>query len=250
MRSQGERDSPARVLTWNLYLRPRIISAFLDLPKLPERRRRIRGILRIIDRGKYEILCLQEAFLPATRRALLRRYPHFYAKLVHRFSFRLHSGLMILSRYPILDRSGMIFRGRLAGGRIADGWVDKGVMHAEVEMRDGPLHIFTTHLQAEGYPEVRKAQIQQAAAFIRGYKGRAVFSGDFNLERDEMDLLQPLLDLGFEDAWVESNPGDAGDTWPMTEQRYDLILHRNSGVSRVDLLPTRWSDHYGVVATL
>ena len=163
MRSQDERDRPFRVLTWNLYLRPRIISAFLDLPKFSDRRRRIRGILRVIDRGKYDVLCLQEAFLRAIKRALLRRYPHFYRKLTHRFSLRLHSGLMILTRYPILNRSGVIFRGRLAGGRLADGWVDKGIMHAEIELPDGPLHVFTTHLQAEDYPEVRRAQIHQAA---------------------------------------------------------------------------------------
>lgn len=250
MRSQDESDGPIRVLTWNLYLRPRIISALLDLPKLPGRRRRIRGILRIIDRGKYDILCLQEAFLRATRRALLRRYPYYYRKLTHRFSLRLHSGLMLLTRFPILHRSGMIFRGRLAGGRIADGWVDKGVMHAEVEMPDGPLHVFTTHLQAERYPKVRRAQLIQAASFIQEYKGRAIFAGDFNLDREEMELLKPLLDLGFTDAWTKSNPGEEGGTWPETGERYDLVLHRDVPIKSVDLLPTRWSDHYGVVATL
>ena len=250
MRSQDARDGSIRVLTWNLYLRPRIISALLDLPKFSDRRRRIRGILRVIDRGKYDILCIQEAFLRAIKRALLRRHPHFYRKLTHRFSLRLHSGLMILSRLPILNRSGMIFRGRLAGGRLADGWVDKGVMHAEIEMPDGPLHVFTTHLQAEDYPEVRRAQIHQAAAFIKEYKGRALFAGDFNLEKSEMELMKPILDLGFIDTWGVSNPGEVGNTWPETGQRYDLVLSRDLPVSGVDLLPTRWSDHYGVVATL
>lgn len=241
---------PVRILTWNLYQRPWFVADLLDAPKLPERRERFLGILRSLASHGADIVCLQEAFHAPTRRALVRRFEYSFPKLTHRFCFRMHSGLMILSRYPILDRSGLIFHGRSAGGRGADSWVDKGVMRARVLMPDGPIDVFNTHLQAGPCGDVREAQVDLARRFVESQPGRAVFTGDFNVHPGEDACLDPLLRLGFRDAWLDARPREYGSTKPDGGQRFDRMFVRGIDVLDIELLPTRWSDHSCVRAAL
>jgi len=233
--------SVLRVLTWNLYQRPWIISDWLDTPRLPGRRARFLGILEAIEECRADIICVQEAFHGPTRRALARRFPHSFPKLAHRWSLRVHSGLMILSRLPIGGRDGRVFR---PGGRGADGWVDKGVMRAEL----GSFAVFNAHLQSGPFPEIRASQLEQIRDFLASHPGPALLAGDFNLEPTEESFLTPILELGFCDAWPQVHPGESGCTKPDGGQRYDRILVRGLFVREISLRQSRWSDHVGLLA--
>lgn len=215
-----------RLLSWNLYQRPWIVADWLDTPRLPDRRARFLGILEQVPEA--DVACLQEAFHGPTRRALARRFPHSFRKLAHRFCLRVHSGLMILSRLPILERDGLIFE----GGRGADAWVDKGVMLAGI----GGIRFFNTHLQSGPHPRVRSEQIAALRDFLVRYPGPAVLVGDFNLHHPGDPALDPIHDLGFRDV--------------QPDLKMDRVLVRDVPLRDVRLAWSRWSDHAGIVAEL
>jgi endonuclease/exonuclease/phosphatase family metal-dependent hydrolase len=241
---------PVQVLTWNLYQRPWFVADFLDTPRLPDRRDRFLGILRSLVSHGADIVCLQEVFHGPTRRALERRFEFSFAKLTHRFCLRMHSGLMILSRHPIVERSGLIFHGRMAGGRGADAWVDKGIMRARILLPDGPLEVFNTHLQAGPCADVREAQLDLIRRFLDQFPGRSILTGDFNLESCEDHRLDSILRLGYRDAWLDARPQDYGATKEDGGQRFDRMFVRGFDVSDVELVCTRWSDHSCLRATM
>lgn len=249
MMMSGSRP-PVQVLTWNLYQRPWFVADFLDSPRLPERRDRFLGILRSLITHGADIVCLQEAFHSPTRRALVRRFEFSFPKLTHRFCLRMHSGLMILSRHPITERSGLIFHGFRAGGRGPDSWVDKGVMRAQILLPDGPVEVFNTHLQAGPCPGVRAAQVELMREFLAAIPGRAVLTGDFNVEPAEDGCLDPLLRLGFRDAWLDARPREYGATKPEGGQRFDRVFVRDLPVRDIELVCSPWSDHSCVRATM
>jgi len=232
-----------RLLTWNVYQRPSWVAAFHDDPSLPPQTARLDGILGFLDGTSFDVICVQEAFSHAARRALSARYRHVYALLRAPDSIRLHSGLMILSRHPIVHRDGAVFRGALGGGREVDRWVDKGVMHAEMLLPDGPLHVFNTHLQAQpANADVRRAQIDQLCRRVSRFPGRAVVAGDFNLESDEQANLARLLQLGFRDLWSEARADDSCVTHP-PGRRYDFAFSRGLRAEGAKVHATAFSDH-------
>lgn len=98
-------------------------------------------------------------------------------------------GLLILSRFPIVERDQLAF----SQGSGADGICAKGVLYARVQLSPDladSLHVFTTHTQAgDRLPEysIRAAQLKELAQFV----GRTIredpsapvlITGDFNLD--------------------------------------------------------------------
>lgn len=155
------------------------------------------------DLAVVDVICVQECYsgllfpggypelLAAGARTLGWRYaavpprwPAFPATLA------ANSGLLILSRRPILDWSGRAF-----GLSLEAANVNRGVLHARLE---GGIHVFTCHLSpgpgiaGRGlaglvgplYRLARKRQIHELAAFIQRQapSGATILAGDFNLD--------------------------------------------------------------------
>lgn len=100
-------------------------------------------------------------------------------------------GLMIISKYPIVDRQEIIFD----RGWHTDRFVTKGVLYAKVQVGSSFVHVFNTHLQASygyefdfvnnPYMHPRQKQIKRMAAFIEKITGKDSYPilvmGDFNV---------------------------------------------------------------------
>jgi len=186
-----------KVLSYNIFLRPPLIKNNADDFK----NERLAEFMRSqLDR--FDIICLQEMFnLANYRQRLLLMIAHergftYYAKSVDPQWFSgkfIDAGLVILSKYPILETDGMIYK---AGNQI-DGWAAKQVIYAKVQVSPTFfVHVFTTHMQASYYDnhasinlvndKARATQVQEMADFIKqktdGSPYPVLITGDFNID--------------------------------------------------------------------
>jgi len=186
-----------KILTYNIFLRPPLIKNNQDDYK----NERLAEFLRTqIDR--FDIVCLQEMFnLANYRQQLLLRIARekgfpYYARSVdpHWLSGKfIDAGLVILSRYPIAETDGMIYR----SGNQIDSWAAKQVIYAKVQVTPHYfVHVFTTHMQASYYDnhesinvindKARATQVQEMSDFIKmkteGSPYPVIITGDFNID--------------------------------------------------------------------
>ncbi len=94
--------------------------------------------------------------------------------------------LTIISRFPIIDSHSLIYS-ESAG---IDTSAAKGVLHARIWLggsypRYDIIDVFSTHLQAGNYPEVRQSQIEELAEFVGNQIHPSIpviIMGDFNID--------------------------------------------------------------------
>jgi hypothetical protein len=103
------------------------------------------------------------------------------------------SGLLILSKYPVIAVSAFCFSGLSGSDRLAG----KGVLYARIKVgikEDDYIHLFNTHLQSHKYPETRLKNVEELFDFAakiltpefdaKGYINPVIMVGDFNVSAD------------------------------------------------------------------
>ncbi|KAL4156643.1 hypothetical protein PRNP1_005672 [Phytophthora ramorum] len=147
--------------------------------------------------AKFDVVILQEMFEagPRHKRFVREAYAmgfryHCGSVWPHLLDSRLiDGGLLILSRFPIVERDQLAY----SQGSGSDGICAKGVLYARIQLSpdlSDSLHVFTTHTQAgDNHKEysIRLAQLQEMHRFIartiREDPGVPVLiTGDFNLD--------------------------------------------------------------------
>ncbi|MEA1978335.1 MAG: endonuclease/exonuclease/phosphatase family protein [Chloroflexota bacterium] len=141
-------------------------------------------------------------------------------------------GLLILTMggCPIIAASGFVY----CCSTYLDALSNKGALYARIEVGDDYIHVFNTHLQAHGFPDVRKHQLEELKTFIENatsdkkgqYDGHpVVLLGDFNIVGGSSEynttLRQFLKSLNLVDAWYMMNPKSPGYTWSGKGQNKD-----------------------------
>lgn len=188
------KEGSIRLLSLNLFLRPPLISNPSGDYKEARRILFCQSIL-----PSYDIVCLQEVFglmssrkakIIAAAEALGYAYsvespgPGFFA------SHLIDGGLLILSRYPILEWEFRPFN----YGIFPDTLANKGVLYCKLDIDGVPLQLFTAHTQSPYetndmdlyrlYRSVTLRQIGKIAEFIREKRsqtGLIVLVGDLNI---------------------------------------------------------------------
>ncbi|MCS7239974.1 MAG: sphingomyelin phosphodiesterase [Candidatus Bipolaricaulota bacterium] len=135
------------------------------------------------------------------------------------------SGLLILSKYPVIAVSAFIF----SAYRGDEEFANKGVLYARIKLTsDSPncfIHVFNTHLQAGDAKDdrtVRAQQIEQLRRFMENCTGDdrvegkvqhpILLCGDFNIiggSEEWQARLQNFIAAGvvLKDVWLESGKG-------------------------------------------
>jgi endonuclease/exonuclease/phosphatase family metal-dependent hydrolase len=164
-----------RVLLWNVWLLP---------PPLSDRivRARARKISPLLN--GYDLVILNEAF--TFKQTLLSQIDYPHTILLKRKSLFdiFDSGVMILSKWPVVQTEMEHYRTRERWDRLAS----KGVIFVRVQLPGGrQVDVYGTHMQA-GYSiaeqQSRDAQTRQLVAFILRHSGeerRVVLAGDLNM---------------------------------------------------------------------
>ena len=181
VRSQDVNPAAVKVLSWNIYMLPGIITQSAAV----ERARAIGELLRTTD---YDVIVFQEAFSGRARRiiwnSLRERYPYTTGPANQKgISFKINSGVWIVSRYPITASQSFAFKLR-AG---SDAFSRKGALLAELNVNGTPLQVVGTHLQSAGGSAIREEQcLELYHRLLKPAKKSGVaqiICGDFNIDR-------------------------------------------------------------------
>lgn len=157
----------------------------------------LRVALLLRKMARFDVVILQEMFEAGPRQKR-------FVRDAYAMGFRYHcgsvwpklldsrlidGGLLILSRYPIVERDQLAY----SQGSGSDGICAKGVLYARIQLSpdlSDSLHVFTTHTQAGDNRKeysIRLAQLQEMHRFIartiHDDPGVPVLiTGDFNLD--------------------------------------------------------------------
>jgi endonuclease/exonuclease/phosphatase family metal-dependent hydrolase len=275
-----------RVLTYNVQ--------HLPLEILNKRGSGAYRVQRQVEKfANYDIVGLNEVFRHARRRELIDAMKQVWGDDFHFIApnqddvtlFGLDSGLLLLTRFPILESHTLTFgndsliRER---GPIADGYAKKGALHARIRYQSlagqsVDIDCFVTHLESVDASR-REAQYSLLAEFIKQHAGSqnpVLLLGDFNtsgviaeienrdsaywrLRKSLISIRSDWADLGeFSD---QSRRGTANADLPSGGDRIDYIFLANPSLG-ISLVPKRaavqrfpdplvgfLSDHCGVEA--
>lgn len=244
---------------------------------------RMQAIGEGFGRWQADVIALQEVWTEDAREILAaagRRAG--YPALWHREAAFGGSGLMVLSRLPIVSQH--FTRYRLAGlpqrPFHGDYYSGKGFVSLELATALGPVHLVDTHLHAnysgpeerDEYRGIRASQAIELAAAARSIRGPVFALGDFNTREGEVPyaILRDIGGLRDVAASLDRRQATCLSPHPYRptragEARIDLILARGGGglavrdisIERVfdepldfEGQPGAYSDHAGVLATL
>lgn len=190
-----------RILTLNIFCRPCPICSYALGDRKTER---IKMFVKYLSRHFFDIVCLQEMFSSLSNGRI-----NFFLKETRKLGFLYHlksekqsffkfdSGLLIISRFPIIDFDFSPFLS-FSG---YESFVEKGVLYARIlHENNHVLHVFTTHFQSKNNPQVKRKQIKQLGNFIlKNVKegSNIIVTGDFNIEavtekEDYEDLMESI----------------------------------------------------------
>eukprot|EP00475_Leptophrys_vorax_P021673 TRINITY_DN29453_c0_g1_i1.p1 TRINITY_DN29453_c0_g1~~TRINITY_DN29453_c0_g1_i1.p1 ORF type:complete len:490 (+),score=119.16 TRINITY_DN29453_c0_g1_i1:436-1905(+) len=197
-----------RVLTLNCWGVP--ISSY--------REPRMAMIGRRLAESNYDIVCLQEVWFDRDWqiiRTALRDNAHTQLRHAHRFrSGAIGSGIVILSRFPIIEASFQCFNssGKFYKFWHGDAYAGKGIAHAVLQSPVGNIDVYSTHTHAsydetriihEEYHGVRLAQLLQLAKYVKNTARHtlSMVMGDFNATPDspEMKIFEEIS--GYADTY-------------------------------------------------
>jgi len=206
---------PLRVLTFNCWGLPDFISKLaynkdlLRKVKLP-RQRRFQAIGTKLK--EYDIVCLQEVWLPWDQKAMLEMGDNAGLIYSHVYSSGMlgSNGLVLLSRFPIQD---VFFHRFRVNGQVyrvdhGDYHAGKGIAYARIATTGGPVVVFFTHtiakysLTNDVYQADRIAQMWELARFVQlttanDTDSLVLVGGDLNVTPATLEyaLLEHVADL-------------------------------------------------------
>jgi endonuclease/exonuclease/phosphatase family metal-dependent hydrolase len=159
-----------------------IFCRYYQLNKGDNKNERMDELLLQLSDIQPEIICLQECFESSRRFAKLREFAIANNYSLHQQENQLFmsGGVIILSKYHILYSRYLTF---ITEGAWPDNLVDKGFLHAKLDVGGEHIHIINTHLQSEKeYIYIRKLQLLEILKYTKTFpKNESVFIlGDFN----------------------------------------------------------------------
>ncbi|MFT4526310.1 MAG: endonuclease/exonuclease/phosphatase family metal-dependent hydrolase [Bacteroidia bacterium] len=266
-----------RILTWNVFLRPRHI--FWTDNQIE----RAKLIAEVLAKSDQDVMVLQEAFdkksVRVMRKTLDSIYPYQILPSKKR-SYQLTNGLWLLSKYPIIKRDSIYF----CRAGHADKTSDKGAIFARISKNDEVFDVIGTHTQAYNKLTYRNIRLQQYSEMKQKLIDKHELSGvpqyiigDMNTDKKDTVYYAMMLDsLNAQDGdvtvpkEVKISSSDA-QTWgcaynELIAKKYrgqtqllDYILvrlneseaktlNRALAVYRIeeDGQPINLSDHYGI----
>ena len=227
------RSEQLKVLTWNVFLRPRAI-LWGD-----HQSARAREMVTLLKDEDFDVVVLQEAFDQRSIRILTEGLRQDYPYIIRpqrRNPFHTNNGLLVLSRVPI-EETASVFFDRCAGN---DCMADKGAVLIQVSKGGHTYQVIGTHAQAEEgkqYANIRSHQYGQIRDSLIVKHAQAgitqIVVGDLNTDQSQhMDYSMMLHSLGAENGDVqlasgEGLPCDGIYTWGCSNN--ELVPPRQKG---------------------
>lgn len=220
-----------------------------------------------------DVLCFQEVYLPSCASILINRlkiqYPYFY----HFASGVVGSGLLTLSKHPIVDVA--FHRFRMGGKPLrlehGDYYAGKGIGLTRIRAPHGVVDVYNSHTHAQYEPNndneyavYTNTNLYEAIRFIHtnSHYNSVVLCGDLNTRPDQLGyrILTQLGNLsdGYFGCFKQYPITYAAEN-PYTHefnQCLDYVMTRSAVVKSIELAMNEtlsgkaeaYSDHYGLLA--
>jgi len=163
---------PIRMITYNIQAFPWLMKSLTSLKEI------------INDAS---IVVLQEYFAQFKRSDIHQHFPDYYMYRGKLSSVKvLNSGLMILSKFPIITSTFTAFKNKNL--YTLDAFSDKGYLSVLLKIGTRECYVITTHLQSsthEEYDPVCFLQYQELIDYLRTLSKPFVLAGDFNVDVEE-----------------------------------------------------------------
>jgi endonuclease/exonuclease/phosphatase family metal-dependent hydrolase len=218
-----------------------------------------------------DVLCFQEVYLPRSPQILIdhlkSEYPYFH----HFASGVIGSGLLTLSKYPIVDAAFHRFR---MGGKLfrkGDYYAGKGIGLTRIQMPDRIVDVYNCHTHAQYEPHndnedavFTNTNLYEVVRFIHANSGDnpLILCGDLNTRPDQLGYriltqLGSLADAyhGLHDAYPVTYCAKNPYAQSSIDCCLDYVMLRNMRVKQIDLAMNShlsrdkaYSDHYALLA--
>jgi endonuclease/exonuclease/phosphatase family metal-dependent hydrolase len=252
-----QEDLNLKLVTYNIWGLPSWMTG--------ARTERYLKIARELERLDADFILLQEAWTAEARSAIPRDGQWAIACAAAQRSFFQQSGLVTLSKFPILGGQFYPF----TRAAFPDRFVNKGVLKITVQLPDGGLlNVWNVHLQDAGAVRTRASQVRELVARVESAEDGQIadlVAGDFNCIPDSSLYRELAGSLGvnlqeFTGAkpfvtWdrLSAKPG-AGQTldYIFLRPRTRLQIHQadTQVTFTASSLKQRLSDHLGLETTV
>jgi endonuclease/exonuclease/phosphatase family metal-dependent hydrolase len=254
-----KQSAPLKVLTWNVFLRPH--SLFKD-----GQRERADAIADVLLQENYDVIALQEVFDKTSRLTLIDRlgdrFPHF-AGPSDRGLLKISDGLMIFSKYPIVDQEMIKYSNAASADRMAR----KGALLVEINVNGRAVQMVNTHAQSKSerkFQRIRNSQYRELHEDLLATYGREgvpqIILGDMNTDRaDSASYFEMLSAFDACDGRISSGlkiscNSSKNDLYEGSDEHQPklidfILLRRNKAKLHVKhrtvrLFNKRWSDKH------
>lgn len=205
----------------------------------PNREARVNGLLAHVD--EFDVVMLQELFkfhvpggaVGEWRDRVVARWPHHHqASHAPPHWFQQDTGLLILSKHPIVSSKTIFFKERSVAEMVSL----KGALMTKLRLSDeGPhLVVITAHLDAHSL-DIRLAQLKQIMTELvhkelaEDEEARIVLGGDLNIDsihhaeawEATKGILHPLESAMDKGAY---RGPEGGRPYPVTHHKWDVCL--------------------------
>lgn len=233
------------IMTYNVQRMPFHIKSFYKLQRLVR---------------KYSIVLLQECYCNIFYDEIHHHFPDFYIAKGVMINYRLvHSGLVILSRYPILSHTFVPYEDKEL--LSADILAEKGFLVVELSFHGKKIIIINTHLQSnvlEHNYTIALRQLHQLLTYVKQLTVPFLIGGDFNFSYNVFPSstsytlyrsASPTIYIQYDKEGHEMN---TSSIWKPHYKPFifDFFITHNILLSSTHTIPTDYSDHVPVVSTI
>jgi endonuclease/exonuclease/phosphatase family metal-dependent hydrolase len=189
------KETKLRVLSWNIKMLPRQYNIAIKHHPL----KRIKLISEQILSDSIDIVCFQELFDTKAnnliKAQLSEQFPYIIGPANEAKSiFRLSSGVIFFSRYPIRKLETVEF----SDCQEEDCLARKGALLIEADVNGKKIQLLGTHMNAAGGEDVKIRQLEQIRKLIEKHSKSGIpqlVCGDFNIKKTNRKLYQMMLDF-------------------------------------------------------
>ncbi len=189
------KETKLHILSWNIKMLPRQYNIVIKHHPL----KRIKLISEQILSDSIDIVCFQELFDTKVNKRmkaeLSKQFPYVVGPANEaRSIFRLSSGVIFFSRYPIRKLETVEF----SNCQEEDCVARKGALLIEAEVDGKKIQLLGTHMNAAGGEDVKIKQLVQIRTLIEKHSKSGIpqlICGDFNIKKTNGKLYQMMLDF-------------------------------------------------------
>ena len=251
------------------------------IPYIPDVDTRVSALADTLATCDYDVVCLQEVWDKNNATKIANKARSGGLIYQHHFrSGKIGSGLVTLSRYPIVNVNFHKFRlaGRIDTFWHGDYFAGKGIGLTRIDSPIGVIDVYNIHTIAQYHPDNvdeykahRASQHYEVTQFItqQSQRNPVVATGDFNMLDHQLGYRLTTQLLQLNDCWRDAYPNEAGATFVKsnpynrkktlpTDERLDYVfinqqLKSNTVAityTEIDGQDIPYSDHYGVEVEL